>query len=59
MEKMRKDWVSYIGDYKFYIKLWLAFYLYSLTVGLLVQFVILPIIFPSAHWKDGLMVGGD
>jgi hypothetical protein len=21
--------------------------------------VILPIIFPSAHWKDGLMVGGD
>jgi len=56
---MRKDWVSYIGDYKFYIKLWLAFYLYSLTVGLLVQFVILPIIFPSAHWKDGLMVGGD
>lgn len=59
MEKMRKYWVSYIGDYKFYIKLWLAFYLYSLTVGLLVQFVILPIIFPSAHWKDGLMVGGD
>jgi hypothetical protein len=56
---MRKDWVSYIGDYKFYIKLWLVFYLYSLTVGLLVQFVILPIIFPSAHWKDGLMVGGD
>ena len=58
-ERMRKDWVLYIGDYKFYIKLWLAFYLYSLTVGLLVQFVILPIIFPSAHWKDGLMVGGD
>ncbi len=56
---MWKDWVSYIGDYKFYIKLWLAFYLYSLTVGLLVQFVILPIIFPSAHWKDGFMVGGD
>jgi hypothetical protein len=56
---MRKDWVSYIGDYRFYIKLWLAFYPYSLTVGLLVQFVILPIIFPSAHWKDGLMVGGD
>jgi len=56
---MRKDWVSYIGDYKFYITLWLAFYLYSLTVGLLVQFVILPMIFPSAHWKDGLMVGGD
>jgi len=59
IERMRKDWVSYIGDYKFYIKLWLAFYLYSLTVGLLVQLVILPIIFPSAHWKDGLMVGGD
>jgi len=56
---MRKDWVSYIGDYKFYIKLWLVFYLYSLTVGLLVQFVILPIISPSAHWKYGLMVGGD
>ena len=56
---MRKDWVSYIGDYKFHITLWLAFYIYSLTVGLLVQFVILPIIFPSAHWKDGHMVGGD
>jgi len=56
---MQKDLVSYIEDYKFYIKLWFAIYLYSLTVGLLVQFVILPIIFPSAHWKDGLMVGGD
>jgi len=56
---MRKKWALYTGDYKFHIKLWLAFYLYSLTVGLLVQFVILPIIFPSAHWKDGLMVGGD
>jgi len=56
---MRNKWVLFTGDYKFHIKLWLAFYLYSLTVGLLVQFVILPIIFPSAHWKDGLMVGGD
>jgi hypothetical protein len=56
---MRKKWALYTGDYKLHITLWLAFYLYSLTVGLLVQFVILPIIFPSAHWKDGLMVGGD
>jgi hypothetical protein len=56
---MRNKGALYTGDYKFHIKLWLAFYLYSLTVGLLVQFVILPIIFPSAHWKDGLMVGGD
>jgi hypothetical protein len=56
---MRNKWVLYTGGYKFHITLWLAFYLYSLTVGLLVQFVILPIIFPSAHWKDGLMVGGD
>ncbi len=56
---MRNKWALFTGDYKFYITLWLAFYLYSLTVGLLVQFVILPIIFPSAHWKDGLMVGGD
>jgi hypothetical protein len=56
---MQNKWALFTGDYKFYIKLWLAFYLYSLTVGLLVQFVILPIIFPSAHWKDGLMVGGD
>jgi len=56
---MRNKWALFTGDYKFHIKLWLAFYLYSLTVGLLVQFVILPIIFPSAHWKDGLMVGGD
>jgi hypothetical protein len=59
MERMRNKWALFTGDYKFYITLWLAFYLYSLTVGLLVQFVILPIIFPSAHWKDGLMVGGD
>jgi hypothetical protein len=56
---MRNKWALFTGDYKFYIKLWLAFYLYSLTVGFLVQFVILPIIFPSAHWKDGIMVGGD
>jgi hypothetical protein len=56
---MRKKWALFTGDYKFHITLWLAFYLYSLTVGLLVQFLILPIIFPSAHWKDGLMVGGD
>jgi len=56
---MRNKWALYTGGYKFHITLWLAFYLYSLTVGLLVQFVILPIIFPSAHWKDGLMVGGD
>jgi hypothetical protein len=56
---MRNKWALFTGDYKFHIKLWLAFYLYSLIVGLLVQFVILPIIFPSAHWKDGLMVGGD
>jgi hypothetical protein len=56
---MRNKWASYTGGYKLHITLWLAFYLYSLTVGLLVQFVILPIIFPSAHWKDGLMVGGD
>jgi len=56
---MQRKWALFTGDYKFHITLWLAFYLYSLTVGLLVQFVILPIIFPSAHWKDGLMVGGD
>jgi hypothetical protein len=56
---MRNKWALYTGGYEFHITLWLAFYLYSLTVGLLVQFVILPIIFPSAHWKDGLMVGGD
>jgi hypothetical protein len=56
---MRNKWASYTGGYKLHIKLWLVFYLYSLTVGLLVQFVILPIIFSSAHWKDGLMVGGD
>ena len=56
---MRKKWALYTRDHKFHITLWLAFYLYSLTVGLLVQFVILPIIFPSAHWKDGLIVGGD
>jgi hypothetical protein len=56
---VRNKWVLYTGGYKFHITLWLAFYLYSLIVGLLVQFVILPIIFPSAHWKDGLMVGGD
>ena len=56
---MRNKWALYTGGYKFHIKLWLGFYIYSLAVGLLVQFVILPIIFPSAHWKDGHMVGGD
>jgi len=42
-----------------FLIVWMVFYLYSLFVGFLVQFFVLPVLFPSAHWKDGLMVGGD
>jgi hypothetical protein len=38
---------------------WLGFFFYSLLVGILVQKVFLPYLFPSAHWGHGLMVGGD
>ncbi|QER41953.1 hypothetical protein F1847_04035 [Thermodesulfobacterium sp. TA1] len=42
-----------------FLILWIVFYLYSIFVGFLVQFFVLPVLFPYAHWKDGLMVGGD
>lgn len=39
--------------------LWLSVYIYVVIVGFLVQFVLLPFVFPQAHWGEGLMVGGD
>ncbi|WP_353684455.1 hypothetical protein V4D30_01290 [Thermodesulfovibrio sp. 3907-1M] len=36
-----------------------AYYLYTLLVGFLIQFFVLPFLFPQAHWGHGLLVGGD
>ena len=39
--------------------LWAMFFLYSVSVGLLVQFFILPILLPQYHMGNGLLDGGD
>ncbi|SHK41466.1 hypothetical protein [Thermocrinis minervae] len=44
---------------RFYLKAFLLAYLYTLLTGFAVQFVVLPYLFPQAHWGEGLMVGGD
>ncbi|WP_301399153.1 hypothetical protein [Thermodesulfobacterium sp.] len=54
-----KGLLEWNKNLKLLVLLWIAFYVYAITVGFLVQFLILPVMFPSAHWKDGLMVGGD
>ncbi len=48
------DWIT-STDWK----IWLLFFMYPLIVGLLVQFVVLPHLFPSLHAGEGLMQGGD
>ncbi len=40
-------------------KTWLAFFTYSVTVALFVQFILLPRWLPSIHAGDGLLAGGD
>ncbi|WP_427365251.1 hypothetical protein [Candidatus Caldatribacterium saccharofermentans] len=40
-------------------KIWLLFFLYPLFVGIFVQFVALPHLFPSLHAGEGLLQGGD
>jgi hypothetical protein len=39
--------------------IWLAFFGYTLAMGLLVQLVVLPRLFPSVHWGQGLLYGSD
>lgn len=43
---------------KFFLA-WCFFFAYSLAIGFIIQKVILPYFFPSAHWGHGLMIGGD
>ena len=38
---------------------WIGFFLYSCLISLLVQFFILPILFPRFHIGNGLLDGGD
>ena len=38
---------------------WIGFFLYSCLISLLVQFFILPILFPRFHIGSGLLDGGD
>lgn len=40
-------------------KIWFLFFVYPLLVGFLVQFVLLPYLFPSIHAGEGLLKGGD
>jgi len=42
-----------------YCRLWLAFFLFTLALGLFVQLVFLPRVFPQWHAGDGLLTGGD
>ena len=41
------------------ITIFLVVFLWALTVGLAIQTIILPFIFPNLHYGDGLMRGGD
>jgi hypothetical protein len=40
-------------------RVWVIAFVYSATVALLFQLVILPHVFPAWHWGDGLLAGGD
>ena len=42
-----------------YCRLWLAFFLFTLALGLFVQLVFLPRVLPQWHAGDGLLIGGD
>ncbi|MGB9553189.1 MAG: hypothetical protein ACPL7L_02285, partial [bacterium] len=57
MEMERYSWFERLTDS--WWKIWLLFFLYPLLVGLFIQFVALPYLFPSLHAGEGLMQGGD
>lgn len=40
-------------------RIWLAFFVYTVSVALFVQVVLLPYIFPAWHAGNGLLTGGD
>lgn len=40
-------------------RVWAIAFVYSASVALLVQLVILPYLLPAWHWRDGLLAGGD
>jgi hypothetical protein len=39
--------------------LWVIFFLYTLSIGASVQWIILPYLFPQFHWGEGLLLGTD
>ncbi|WP_416695889.1 hypothetical protein [Candidatus Pseudothioglobus sp. Uisw_050_01] len=40
-------------------RIWIIFLIYSSIISLVVQFIVLPLIFPSFHRGSGVMYGGD
>ena len=40
-------------------RVWIVAFVYALSVGLLIQFVVLPVLFPSFHAGHGLLAGND
>jgi len=44
---------------KYYLSCFLLFFTSTLGVGLFIQLIALPFIFPSLHAGDGLLIGGD
>jgi len=44
---------------KFYLRVWLIFFIVTLFIIFLVQLILLPFIFSSWHAGNGLLVGGD
>lgn len=44
---------------KFYFLVWFSFFFFTLISGFLVQFLILPKLFPEIHWGEGLINYSD
>jgi len=40
-------------------KIWVVIFTYTLLIGLVVQLILLPYVFPAWHAGNGLLVGGD
>jgi hypothetical protein len=48
-----------LSEVKLISLLFSIYYIYTLLVGFTIQFFVLPILFPNAHWGHGLLAGGD
>lgn len=56
VEMKLKTTISWVSNPK---NLWIAIFVYTILIGLLVQLVILPFVFPSFHYGFGLLKGLD